>query len=258
MSNNMLEVVSRELPIGYLQDGKFVTDCDIVPMTGLVKKTLARPEIRQNPVTVTDTLLMSCVRRVGTIGGDNNQIKKSVFQKMFLGDRDFLTLEIRKLTKGNIVTAEMTCDSCKNKLDIKIDLAEVKTKKLGAHRIDNGMVLLDIASEDPKFSAVLRLPTGEDQSAVSGIMVRNPIEANYKLYMRCLREWNGETVEKISPTLFDDLLDSVIDEFERQFMEVQPGPDLRQETGCPLCGASLIASMEVSDFLYRLPGKEKT
>lgn len=259
--SSSLEVVSVELPCGLMHEGKTLTDCEIVPMTGLVMKTIARPEVRQSPVNVTDTLLSSCVRRIGSIGSsDTSTIKKQVFQKMFLGDRDFLTLAIRKISKGNIVNAEMTCDSCKEKLDIKIDLADVKTKKLSdiPHRLDGNMVLVDVKSDDPKFSAVFRLPTGEDQAAVSMIMRRNPIEANMKLYSRCLREWNGEGVEKFSPTLFDDMVTGMLEKVEREFMEAQPGPDLRQETSCPFCGASLIASMEVSDFLFRLPGKEKT
>jgi hypothetical protein len=90
------------------------------------------------------------------------------------------------------------------------------------------------------------------------MMRRNPIEANYRLYFRCIREWNGKSQKEILPNIFDELRVDAIDALSAAFMEAQPGPDLREPTSCPVCGVEIVASMESSDFLFPLPKRERT
>jgi hypothetical protein len=250
-------VVTVELPCGYLSEGKLHKDAEIVPMTGLIRKMIARPEIRQSPAKVIDTLLIQCVKSIGPA----SRVRKDVTDRLFLGDRDFLVLEIRKASLGDRVTSILQCDSCNAKLEVGVDIStEVKIKKLTdvPHKIEDKFVTFEIQSDNPEVNAKFRLPTGEDQHAVSHLYRKNPVEANYALYQRCLVEWNGVPSNECDPRLFDSLPLRVIDYVDSQFMEFLPGPDMRVPVDCVECGKEMILAMESSDFLFPLPRRERT
>jgi hypothetical protein len=103
----------------------------------------------------------------------------------------------------------------------------------------------------------MRYPLGGDQEALVSSMDRNPVEANFKLYAECLLEWNGED-GPFRSNLFERLPVRVLDEFEDQFAQAQPGPVFEQSVGCPSCAATIQFTFEGSDFLFRPPKRGRT
>ena len=249
-----------ELPCGWLDKGKFDTAAQVVPMTGLVRKLLARPDIRKNATRVIDTLLLNCVKSIGSI----DRINAGHVGQLFLADRDYLTMAIRRASLGSKVTSVMVCGACEDKIDVTFNLDEFKVVRLKDLKFqmvgdeDKAVPAFTIEDAALGVKAVFRYPIGEDQAAVVNILKKNPVEANYKLYMRCLLEWNGTSVERIPSTLFDEQQLPVVNFVDRAFMDAQPGPDVRQAATCPLCGADIRMEMETSDFLFPLPGRERT
>jgi len=250
MLEQTVESVRITLPCGLFHEDKLHKDAEIIPMTGKVRKLIARPEVRQNPAKVIDTLLSECLYSVGPI----TRIRRDVIDRLFLGDRDFLIMEIRKISLGKIVTAQLQC-SCGAKLAVAIDLErEVPIKTVESVKdlkIDENSITFVVENEELNINAVFRLPTGVDQHAIAPLYRKNPIAANYALYQLCLLEWNGKPKNELLPEFFDTLSLRVIDHIDEIFMENMPGPDMRVPVDCIECGNELMVSMESSDFLFR-------
>lgn len=245
-----------QLPCGLGPDkeGRIQREAEIAPMTGLVRKNIARPEIRSNFGKVVDAVLLPCLKRVGTI----EKVDRRVLDKLLTGDRDFLLLEIRKLSLNEKVRATMKCGACNEKVDITFDLTKVPVRRLpdkgdGIEIVGTERVFTidwTFVDERASFTAKFRFPNGADQIEAAQLSTRNPVEANYKMYGRCLHEWNGQPATQVSPTLFDDLPLPILDQIDRAFRERMPGPDLDQPVTCALCGEDNRLDLSTSDFLF--------
>ena len=251
------EAVAVELPCGFLHEEEVITKAMIIPMTGRIRKLIARPQNRQNPASIIDTLLMQCVVSIGSI----TKVNKSVTDCLFLGDRDFLVMEIRKISLGSEVQTQLQCDNCSARLAMTInldrDVPVMKLKDLDIEIIDGDAVFVlqdDVLKLDLKF----RLPRGLDQHFIAPLYRKNPIEANYALYRACLIEWNGKSSEELPTNFFDDQSLRVIDFIDEHFMEMMPGPDMRVPVNCYECDHEMMVSMASSDFLFRLPKTGRT
>ena len=249
--------VTVELPCGVLVGGKLQTIAEIIPMTGAVRKMIARPEIRANPAKVIDTILMQCVKSVGSVP----KLKKDVADRLFMADRDFLIMEIRRISLGDTVNSVLQCGSCNAKLSVSIDLrTDVPVKKLEemTYKIVEDNVVFVLEDKGLKLKATFRFPNGGDQHAVALLYKKNPIEANYALYQRCLIDWNGTPAEDLPAGFFENQSLRIVDYIDEHFMENMPGPDMRVPMNCNECNAEIVLSMESSDFLFRTPKTERT
>lgn len=244
-----------QLPCGYLtKDGTIIREAEIVAMTGLTRKSIAREDIRSNSAKVTDVILLQCLKRIGSVALINNKI----INELILGDRDFLLLEIRRLSLGDKITANTECGGCKKKLDVVFSVNDIPVTGLkdGSFEIRDGVRVFRIQNEVPHVDAVLRFPRGEDQQVYLPTISKNPIEANFKLYAACMVEWDGKP-GPFRPDFFERLPVNVLDVLDGGFSENQPGPDLRQNVSCPECAADIELTFEGSDFLFR-PRKRGT
>jgi hypothetical protein len=251
------EAVTVELPCGFVHEEEVFTKAQIIPMTGRIRKLIARPQNRQNPAKIIDTLLTQCVVAIGDI----TRVNKSVTDRLFLGDRDFLVMEIRKVSLGKDVQTQLQCDSCGARLGMTLNLERdvpvTKMKDLDIDLVD-GEAVFTLVDEVLKLDLKFRLPRGSDQHSVAPLYRKNPIEANYALYRACLLEWNGQAAKELSMDFFDNQPLPVIDFIDENFMEMMPGPDMRIPVDCYECNHEMMMSMASSDFLFKLPKTAKT
>lgn len=251
------EAVAVELPCGFVHEDEIYTKASIIPMTGRIRKLIARPQNRQNPASIIDALLTNCVASIGSI----NRVNKNVTDRLFLGDRDFLVMEIRKLSLGAEVHTQLQCDNCGAKLGMTLNLdRDVPTTKLKDLDIDvvDGEAVFELRDDMLKLDAKFRLPRGVDQHHIAPLYRKNPVEANYALYRACLLEWNGQDASELPVGFFDDQPLPVIDFIDENFMEMMPGPDMRVPVDCYECNHEMLMSMASSDFLFRLPKTGRT
>jgi hypothetical protein len=244
-----------ELPCGLLRDGAVVREAEITPMTGRVRKNIARPDVRKNGARIIDAVLLACVR---TIGG--KRVDRQVLDELFVGDRDFLTMKIRQLSLGDRVSAHLQCGSCRERIDFDIDLGEVELYPLadGACEIaeDGRTRLFRIENPALGVRAAFRYPAGKDQHAIVPLAQKNPVEANYRMYLLCLEEWNGQP-KPFPNTFFENLPLNVLDWVDGEFTARMPGPELEHEVICDLCGTANPMSLEMSNFLFPQPGEAR-
>lgn len=247
-----------QLPGGLIKEGKVHRDAEIIPMTGYTRKVMAREDIRSNPTKVTDAIFNQCLRRVGTY-----TINNRILDELLSGDRDFLLMEIRRISMGSTVRAEVECDGCRKRLEVRFDLSEIKVRRLAEKDYEitdidgDGAGAMFFRMNLSGVKALCRFSRGLEQKAVISMFEKNAIAASYKLYSSCLLEWNGQ-VGPFPPEFFDGLPLPVIDSFAEAFTERQPGPDFKQETDCPSCGKKIQFTFRNSDFLFPLPKQRET
>jgi hypothetical protein len=219
-------------------------------MTGLARKSIAREDVRSNPAKVTDVLLLQCLKRVGPITNINNRF----IGDMLVADRDFLLIEIRRVSMGDTVTANTECEKCSNKIEVKFKLDEISVTPLkdGTFEMKENLRVFRALSETPRVNALFRFPKGDDQALIVPLLNKNPVEANYRMYVACLLEWEGKP-GPFGGTFLDSQPVNVLDMIDDLFLEHQPGPDFTQKVACPVCTADIEMSFQGSDFLFRLP-----
>jgi hypothetical protein len=247
-------VIDIKLPCGLLKDGVSVVDAGVIPMTGLTRKAISSENVRSNPMKITDVIFLQCLKRIGT----SNLINNKILNELLIGDRDFLMLEIRRVSMGSIITATVECGGCNKKIEVKFDLSEIKTKTLAECRseIVDGVRGFWIKNDEPRVNAFFRFPNGGDQAVVLPLLHKNPIDANYKLYALCLMDWDGEK-RKFASDFFEKMNTNLLDIIDAAFSENQPGPDLTQSVSCPVCAEDIEMTFQGSDFLFRQHKKEK-
>lgn len=245
----------EKLPCGVIvgEETEFNRTYSIQEMTGNVRKLIAGRNVRSSMAKIVDTVLEQCVTMVAGLEGKD--LRRGAFlRSLLVGDRDFLLLKIRLISKGPIVVATMTCPSCQEKLDVNIDLAEMDVYGLTEkdYMLDEkGRRIFEIEKEGTQ--AAFRFPDGHDQAAVSQILRSNPIEAQHRMYHRCLVRWedkNGEKKEPFPSNFFDFLGIGALDWVDEEFRQHMPGPEMENSVTCEVCGAESLADMESSDFLF--------
>jgi len=240
-----------ELPCGLFRDGKAQREAEIVPMTGRVRKNIARPDVRKNGAKIIDAVLLACVREIG-----GRRVDRQVLDELLIGDRDFLTLKIREVSLGEVVSAEMHCGGCKEKIDFQVNLADIKAFPLAEGDCevaeDGTTRVFHVDSDKHALHAVFRFPSGKDQHAIVPLASQNPVEANYRMYGLCLESWNGQK-KPFPPTFIENLPLSTLDFVDAAFASRMPGPELDHEVVCDVCGTANPMSLEVSNFLCPTP-----
>jgi hypothetical protein len=152
---------------------------------------------------------------------------------MLVGDRDYLMLQLRRLTFGDRVQAVVDCPSCKSKMDIDFDAASVPLE-VGAADSATYEIALPAAADRPARVLRFRLPCGGDQEAALGLEIPVGGEA---VLRRCLL--GGEAV----PLTPGEKLD-VIEAMEAH----APRVELELELACPECRRSFVMPFDMTAF----------
>ena len=69
---------------------------------------------------IVSRLLNACVLRI-----DDEPAPGNLAQRMLVGDRDYLLLQLRRLTLGDRVRAVLQCPACGSKMDADLDAAAI-------------------------------------------------------------------------------------------------------------------------------------
>jgi hypothetical protein len=251
----LLELESLPCGVAVEEGEGYKKNFALTEMTGNVRKMIAGRSVRTNTSRIIDTILEECVTMIGGVEGKD--LRKGAFLRSLLSaDRDFLLLKIRLISKGPIVVATMTCPSCQELLDVNIDIGGMDVYGFDPEKPDymldeKGRRVFEISDEG--ISAVFRYPDGHDQAAIAQIVRSNPIDAQYRMYHRCLVKWadkDGEKKEPFPSNFFDLLPVRRLDWINEEYKNYMPGPEMDTSVTCEVCGAETVANMDSSDFLF--------
>ena len=169
-------------------------------------------------------LLSSCLV---SLGGE--PVTTGLIRKLLVGDRDYLMLQLRRLSLGDEVNAVLNCPACSAPMDVSFRASEVPVEWRPQKALSHTMAA---GTREIQF----RLPTGGDQEDLLG---KNPEEAAEELLDRCILDEGGCALSSQERA-------AVVDEMER----VAPRVELELDMTCPECSHSFVAPFDTTAFFF--------
>jgi hypothetical protein len=224
MTSEFLGEAVFPLPGGLaLDDGPPLTTAVLRPIDGFAEEWLAHASEAPSAVKVT-RLLSACL-----VSLDDQAVTTELVRRLLVGDRDYLMLQLRRLTFGDEVMAVLTCPECGEPMDVSFRASEApveaRTQTTSSHAIT-------IEDRTVRF----RLPTGGDQEALLGMEVDAAAD---QLLQRCMCDDGGRP-------LTAEEREAVIASME----QLAPQVELELDLTCPECSHEFIAPFDTTTFFF--------
>jgi hypothetical protein len=240
------------LPVGGRDEtGAELRELTLRKMTGHEEALLAEPRVRHNGGKLITALLANCVRTP-----DAERLPATVVRRLSSADRNYLLLELRRLTFGDEMEARYRCPRCQATTAITEDLAEIDVR-----RVDGDGDELEIPVElvdgyrDPdsrcQRQLVFGLPTGEDEEAAASGREANAARQRDALLARCLHRVGDLEPRRVSALGIRVLADLSMSDrrlVQRALDAAAPGPDLTRAIVCDHCGEEFRTTLDMSQF----------
>jgi hypothetical protein len=208
-----------------LDDGQRLGRAELRPLTGREEEWVTQHADLPS-AKLTTRILSSCLLRL-----DNVSVNPDIIGKLLVGDRDFLILQLRRMTLGDRFAAIFSCPVCKRAMDVEF----VEQDILVEPRPQNAMTYTWHPDEH-RSPVRFRLPNGADQVAVADLFTDEAVEV---LLRRCVVDDGGV------PLTLDERA-AVITEMDR----LAPQIDLELDLNCPECGHSFTTPFDCTAFFF--------
>lgn len=243
------------LPIGYQdeQSGRLYKQATLRKMTGKEEALLADPALRSNGGALITALLANCITQIESL----TKVDSGMTRNLFSGDRNFLLLELRRLTFGDNMEAHYRCPHCQKIVAVEENLSTIPVRSIA-----NGMVpVMEVTLRDGyrdvednwQYEFVFGLPTGADEEAASSRRDNNPTRQRDALLARCLKQvgnLESKRVEAMGTRILADLSMPDRNRIRNAIDANAPGPDLNRTINCPSCGGVFNAPLDMSRFFF--------
>ena len=208
-----------------LDDGRRLGRAELRPLTGREEEWVTQHAGTPSARLATK-LLSACFVRL-----EDAPVNSEIVGKLLVGDRDYLILQLRRMTLGDRFAAVFSCPACKRSMDVEFLAQDIAVEP----RPQNAAVYTWRA-DDAQRVVRYRLPNGADQEAVADLSAGEAVEA---LLARCVIDDGGTplTVEERA---------AVIAEMDR----LAPQIDLELELNCPECGHSFTTPFDCTSFFF--------
>jgi hypothetical protein len=215
-----------DLPGGLvLDDGRRLGRAELRPLTGREEEWLTQHAGMASAHLATK-LLSACFVRL-----EEEPVNPEIIDKLLVGDRDYLILQLRRMTLGDRFAAVFSCPACKRAMDVEFLAQDISIEP----RLQN-TVAYTWASDDAQRVVRYRLPNGADQEAVADLRDVDAVEA---LLARCVIDDGG------TPLSNEERV-AVIAEMDARAPQI----DLELELNCPECGHSFTTPFDCTSFFF--------
>ena len=208
-----------------LDDGRRLGRAELRPLTGREEEWVTQHAGAPSAYLATK-LLSACFVRL-----EDAPVNSEIVGRLLVGDRDYLILQLRRMTLGDRFAAVFSCPACKRSMDVEFLAQDIAVEP----RPQNAAVYT-WASDDAQRVVRYRLPNGADQEAVADL---SPDEAVEALLARCVIDDGG------TPLTIEERA-AVIAEMDR----LAPQIDLELELNCPECGHSFTTPFDCTAFFF--------
>ena len=243
-----------EMLAGYIDaDGVLHKTFAIREMNGKDEEFINNPTLKQNGGKQVTALLSRCVVRIGTLEKkdyrNNPKEWEKIIRSLYIGDQDFILLQIRKLSLGNEIECEHQCPDCKAKITSFVDVDELEILPfLGEREIPFELPRGYTDSRGTSYkTGVIRLATGEDREMFVPVAKKNASKANTLMLAHLCKFDNG--VNTVSPDLIGNLVAK-----DRKYLfdlmnENAFGVKTSTSLTCPECGEEFVGSLSMVNFM---------
>jgi hypothetical protein len=234
------------LPVGYRQQRA----ATIRKLRGHEEALLYNPAL--SPGQLVTELLRSCLIQIG----DHEVIDRELVNQLYTADRNYLLLEVRRITLGDAMRARYLCPLCGNEVRVVENLSQVEVRWL-----DEGALLEDIIVEledgyidrdgTVHREVVLTLPRGADEEFVAPMLTKDPMQARDALLLRCIKRFGTLSREALEGYGIKILRNLTLGDRRLIFhaLDTQaPGVNFQRWLRCGQCSGQFEATLDVSDF----------
>jgi hypothetical protein len=241
------------LPVGYVDDasGRALRQATLRKMTGNEEALLADPKLRGNGGKLITALLGSCV----TALEDVEKVSASTIRQLSSADRNYLLLELRRLTFGDEMEAHYRCPRCQGVSAVMEDLSALDVRRVEDGETTQLRVTLQDGYRDPddhwQYEFVFGLPTGEDEEAAGSRKDGNASRQRDALLARCLRQVGSlepRRIQAMGIRILAELSMADRRRIQKALDEMAPGPDLTRSVVCEHCGEEYRTTLDMSHF----------
>jgi hypothetical protein len=212
-----------------LDDREPIVDARLRALTGQEEDWLASHPSVPNAVAVS-YLLSHCVMRLGGMEPAGEMVRK-----LLVGDRDYLMLQLRRLTLGERFDAVLQCPECSSKMDVTFQAGDIEIEPR-PQRSHSYLLDLPEDSAGPSRTVRFRLPTGADQEAVLNVPPEKAVEA---LLSRCLLDDGGRPLAPQEQFALSGAME-----------QEAPQVDLELDLNCPECAHAFTAPLDLNSFFF--------
>ena len=242
------------LPVGIAveEDGETAIHREVTlrKMTGNEEALLADAKLRSNGGKLITALLASCVTSLNG-GGKSDPAR---IRSMYSADRNYLLLELRRLTFGDEMEAHYRCPRCQAVTVVLEDLSSIEIRRL-EEKAEEVHVTLDDGYQSSEGQwhreFTFGLPTGEDEEVSAGRRDANVSRQRDALLARCLKRVDGMETRRVQASgvrILADLSMSDRRKIQKALDENAPGPDLTRHVACDQCGEEFRTTLDMSHF----------
>lgn len=197
-------------------------------------------------------LLKNCLVRLG----EETPVSAETVQKLYTADRNYLLLELRRITLGDQMRATYTCPRCNRAVHVTENLSDLAVRWLEPDQI---LEDIDLELEDGytdrqgtrHTEMTLTLPTGVDEEFVTPLVARDPLKAQDALLLRCIKRFGTlprRSLEAYGVKILRDLTMGDRLQLQACFNGSTPGVDFTRQVVCDACGAVFGGVLDISSF----------
>lgn len=208
-----------------LDDGRRLGRAELRPLTGREEEWVTQ-HTHTPAAHMATKILSTCFVRL-----EDMPVNSEIAGKLLVGDRDFLILQLRRMTLGDRFAAVFSCPACKLAMDVEFLAQDIPIEP----RPQNATTYT-WHSGDQRRTVRFRLPNGADQEAVADLPVHEAVEV---LLLRCVMDDGGTPLTVAERA-------AVIAEMDR----LAPQIDLELELNCPECGHSFTTPFDCTAFFF--------
>lgn len=239
------------LPIGYSDEhGRWHRRARIRKLRGSEEELFYDPQLRGADLVT--RLIQSCLVQLGEL----EAIDETTIADFYSADRNYLLLELQRITFGDHVQAHYLCPTCHGDVAVTENLADIEVRRLGDGDGPKDIVIeLEDGYEDRGGTVhkelVMRLPKGADEAWVAPMIEKDALKARDALLLRCIKSFgtlSRATLEAYGVKILRDLTLGDRRRLHNAHNGGTPGIDFQRRVRCPDCGIEFAAVLDVTDF----------
>lgn len=240
-----------ELPIGFVDsDGGLHRRAALCKMTGAQEEMLYSPDLTASALVT--GLLTGCLVSLG----ESHQVSESMVDALYVADRNYLLLELRRVTLGDQLRSVYECGACRAQMVVQEDLSQVAVRRLSQEAAPESFELeLEDGWQDRKGTVHrrvrLRLPKGSDEAFVSRLAERDPWKARDAMLLRCIEAFGTLPRSELDAYGIKVLRELTLGDRQRLFRRLErdaPGVDFRRTLCCEACSARTETLLDTAAF----------
>lgn len=239
------------LPVGYTDPaGRVHRRAVLQKMRGHEEALLYDPALSSGRL-VTE-LLRHCLVRLGELP----EVTAEVASGLYSADRNYLVLELRRITLGDSLEASYACPGCGGETQVQEELGKLPVQRLAEGTSPESLLVqLEDGYQDREGNTHtelrLRLPRGLDEELVTRLAEGDPLRMRDVLILRCIESFGTLPRAALEAYGLKILRDLTLGDRRRIYQALDtrsPGVDFRRRVRCAHCGTHYNAVLEASGF----------